>query len=145
MRIDYLLGRISSDELKVVVQQREKKREKERALRRAGEVLVQAGTDVLRRLIAEPDISKKRAIMEELDSLRIYVNGLYAKIHERLKLSVVQYKSDWTEHFPFSPSAKKRELEELEEIAKTAAQQQPPIPAVPAPTPQPPMDPRGLQ
>jgi len=142
MRIDYLLGRITSDELKVVVQQREKKREKERALRRAGEVLVQAGTDVLRRLIAEPDISKKRVIMEELDSLRIYVNGLYAKIHERLKLSVIQYKSDWTEHFPFSPSAKKREVEEA---AKTAAQQQPPIPAVPAPTPQAPMDPHRLQ
>jgi ribosomal protein L20 len=95
--------------MKVEVQKREKKREKERAIRRAMEVLVQAGIDLMRRIMAEMDIPKKRTIMDEIDALRIYINELLAKIHDRLKLSVPQYRSDWSTSYPFSPSVKKAE------------------------------------
>jgi hypothetical protein len=107
MRVNYLLGRLSADDLKVEVQKREKKREKERAIRRAMEVLVQAGIDILRRMMAEADASKKREILSEIDSLRIYVNELLAKVNDRMKLSVPQYSSNWTTTWPFSAAAKK--------------------------------------
>jgi hypothetical protein len=109
LRIQYLLGNVNMEEMKVIVQQREKKREKERAIRRALEVLVQAGTDLLRRIMAETDVPKKRKIMEEIDALRLYINELLTKVHDRLKLSVQLYKSDWSAWYPFSPSTKKAE------------------------------------
>jgi hypothetical protein len=109
MRIQYLLGHITQDILKFEVQKREKKREKERAVRRAMEVLGQAGTDILRRIMAETDIDKKRLIIDEIDALRLYVNELLAKIYERMKLSVQQYGSDWRATWPFSASVKKFE------------------------------------
>ena len=122
MRIAYLLGNINADALKVQVQQREKKREKERAQRRALEVLVQAGTDIIRRIMAETDATKKRAIIEEIDALRIYINELLTKVHERLKLSVGIYKSDWSIHHPFSPTVKSREKRlERERLARLEA------------------------
>jgi hypothetical protein len=122
LRIQYLLGNISADDLKFEIQKREKKREKERAQRRAYEVLVQGGTDVLTRIMAETDLEKKRAILDEIDALRIYVNELLAKINERLKLSVPQYTSNWGTIYPFSLTAKK-ELKKKEEAdrAKLAA------------------------
>lgn len=107
MRVNYLLGRLSAEELKVEVQKREKKREKERAIRRAMEVLVQAGIDILRRMMLETDATKKREILSEIDSLRIYVNELLAKVNDRLKLSVPQYSSNWNTTWPFSAAAKK--------------------------------------
>ena len=107
MRVHYLLGRLSAEDLKVEVQKREKKREKERAIRRAMEVLVQAGIDILRRMMAEPDTTKKRATLSEIDSLRIYINELLAKVNDRMKLSVPQYSSNWTTTWPFSAAAKK--------------------------------------
>jgi len=106
LRIQYLLGNQSADELKVEIQKREKRREKERAVRRAIEVLVQAGIDLLRRLMTELDIDKKRGILDEMDSLRVYINELLAKVYDRLKLSVPQYKSNWDITHPFSASAK---------------------------------------
>ena len=114
IRIQYLLGNVSADDLKVEVQKREKRREKERAMRRAMEVLVQAGTDLLRRIMAETDISKKRAIINEIDSLRIYINELLEKINDRLKLSVPQYSSNWTTTYPFTATAKKAKKAEEE-------------------------------
>jgi hypothetical protein len=118
LRIQYLLGNITSDFLKVEVQKREKRREKERAIRRAMEVLVQAGTDLLRRMMSETDVSKKRSIMEEIDALRIYINELLARVNERLKLSVPQYTSNWATSYPFSASAKR--VEKIKEEAKKA-------------------------
>jgi hypothetical protein len=115
LRIDYLLGKNDYNVLKVEIQKREKKREKERAIRRAQEVLVQAGTDILRRIMSETDLSKKQSTMDEIDALRIYVNELLSKIHDRLKLSVPQYKSDWEIHHPFSSTAKKAEREKIKE------------------------------
>ena len=121
MRISYLLGNISAEDLKVEIQKREKKREKERAQRRAYEVLVQGGSDLMRRIMAETDVVKKRAIICEIDALRIYVNELLAKINERLKLSVPQYTSNWTTTYPFSPTAKKTELANQAAAAAIAA------------------------
>ena len=121
MRIQYLLGNMNLDVLKVTIQQREKKREKERAIRRALEVLVQAGTDLIRRMMAETDVTKKRAIMEEVDALRLYVNELLTKVHDRLKLSVALYKSDWSSWYPFSPSTKKAEKLKEERARQAAA------------------------
>ena len=109
LRIQYLLGNMTKEEIKVEVQKREKKREKERAMRRAMEVLVQAGTDIVRRLMSETDILKKRKILEEFDALRLYINELLAKINDRLKLSVPQYSWNWATTYPFSSSAKKEE------------------------------------
>lgn len=122
MRIQYLLGVLSSDVLKVQIQQREKKREKERAIRRALEVLVQAGIDLLRRIIDADTADKKRGIIQEIDALRIYVNELLAKVHQRLKLSVPQYTHSWATTYPFSPTAKKTEkLKEEARLAKIRA------------------------
>jgi hypothetical protein len=109
LRIQYLLGNLSKELLKVEVQKREKRREKERSLRRAMEVMVQAGTDLLRRLMAEADIPKKRKITEEIDALRVYINELLSKVYDRLKLSVPQYTSNWSTTYPFSPTAKRQE------------------------------------
>jgi hypothetical protein len=115
-RIQYLLGNVTADIMKVEIQKREKKREKERAIRRAMEVLVQAGVDLLRRLMAEIDLTKKREIINEIDALRLYINELLAKINDRLKLSVPQYTSNWTTTYPFSPTVKR--AEKLKEEAK---------------------------
>ena len=109
LRIQYLLGNLNKELLKVEVQKREKRREKERSLRRAMEVMVQAGTDLLRRLMAETDIPKKRKIIEEIDALRVYINELLSKVYDRLKLSVPQYTSNWSTTYPFSPTAKRQE------------------------------------
>lgn len=147
LRIQYLLGNISADALKVEVQKLEKKREKERAQRRAYEVLVQGGTDVLTRLMAESDPDKKRAILEEIDALRIYVNELLAKINDRLKLSVPQYTSNWSTTYPFGTAAKRdQKRKEVEDRAKiiaatvlTTMNAAPiaPAPVAPAPLPTP--------
>lgn len=118
LRVQYLLGNVSKEILKTTIQVKEKRREKERAVRRALEVLVQGGTDIIRRIMAEAIIEKKRKIIEELDGLRIYVNDLLAKVHERMKLSVHQYKSDWATHYPFSQTTKR--AEKLAEEAKKA-------------------------
>jgi thymidine kinase len=123
LRINYLLRTTTTEELKVTIQQREKKREKERALRRTMEVLVQAGSDILRRIMAEKDLDKKRAIIDEVEGLRIYINELLSKIHDRLKLSVCQYKSDWTQTYPFSQVAKRTEKRKQEEAAIRARDQ----------------------
>ena len=122
LRIDYLLGHLSKEQIKVSVQQREKKREKERAVRRALEVLVQAGTDLLNRVMAETVVAKKAALLIEIDGLRKFVNELMAKIHDRLKLSVPQYNSSWHAEHPFSPTAKKAKLEKEKEEARKARQ-----------------------
>jgi len=106
LRINYLLGYLVEDELKIEIQKREKKREKERAQRRACEVLVQGGTDILRRIMAETILEKKTEIIKEIEALRQYVNELLAKIHERLKLSVPQYTANWGTTYPIT--AKKR-------------------------------------
>jgi hypothetical protein len=119
LRIQYLLGQSTADTLKIQVQAREKKREKERAIRRAMEVLVQAGTDLLRRIMAEADFAKKRAIIEEIDALRIYINELLEKVNERMKMSVPQYSSNWMITYPFSASAKKaKKIEEEKRLEK---------------------------
>jgi uncharacterized protein YutE (UPF0331/DUF86 family) len=112
LRIQYLLGNINADTLKLSVQAKEKKREKERAVRRALEVLVQAGIDILRRIMSITSIEKiseKRAIIEELDALRIYVNELLARVNQRMKLSVHQYKSNWETHNPFTLAGQRRD------------------------------------
>jgi uncharacterized protein YutE (UPF0331/DUF86 family) len=109
LRIEYLLGKITADDLKLSVQAKEKKREKERAVRRALEVLVQAGVDILRRIMAADNVDEKRKIMEELDSLRIYVNELLAKVNQRMKLAVHQYKSDWSSYNPFTAAGLRRD------------------------------------
>ena len=126
LRIHYLLGYITKDTLKTDIQAKEKKREKERAIRRALEVLVQGGIDILRRIMAEPVMEKKQKMMEELDGLRIYVNDLLAKVNDRMKLSVHQYKSDWATHNPFSPQTKKREklAEELKKAQEAKRAQE---------------------
>jgi hypothetical protein len=124
LRIEYLLGNISKDIIKITVQQREKKREKERAVRRALEVLVQAGTDLMTRIIAEKEVDKKLLLLVEIEGLRKFVNELLAKIHERLKLSVPQYTSNWNTEHPFSPTAKKAKLEKEKEDARKARQRE---------------------
>jgi hypothetical protein len=122
MRVEYLLGNMDSGDLKVAVQQKEKKREKERAIRRALEVLVQAGIDLLRRIMAETENDNKLAILSEIDALRVYVNELLAKVHDRLKLSVPQYSDSWHTLYPFSPTTKKREkIKEEQRLAKERA------------------------
>lgn len=111
LRVNYLLGHINQDILKTEVQAKEKKREKERAIRRALEVLVQAGIDLTRRIMAEIDPVKKRAIMEEIDALRIYVNELLTKVYHRMKLSVNLYKANWETHNPFTTAGIRREAQ----------------------------------
>jgi len=130
LRIQYLLGNTNADDLKVEVQKREKKREKERAIRRAMEVLVQAGIDLIGRIMAENDLEKKKKIIHEIDSLRIYVNELLEKVNDRLKLSVPQYSSNWQTTYPFSPTVKKalKAKEEAEKLKKAAAQATTPSP-----------------
>ena len=127
LRIDYLLGLFNDEFMKVEIQKREKKREKERAMRRALDVLVQAGTDILRRIMSETDLIKKKMIMDEIDALRIYVNELLTKVHERLKLSIALYKSDWTVYYPFSPSVKRAEKLKEQERLKKATRNNPQI------------------
>ena len=121
VRVRYLLGYMSAEDIKVEVQKREKKREKERAVRRALEVLVQAGIDLIRRIMAENDIPKKRKILDEIDALRVYINELLAKIHERTKMIVKQYSSSWKILNPFSATTKKLERERLEIKAREDA------------------------
>ena len=113
LRIEYLLGRITKEQIKVAIQIRERKREKERAMRRIFEVLVQAGSDLLNRVINETNVETKRSILIEIEGLRKFINELLAKINERMKLSVPQYASDWTITHPFSASAKKLEQERI--------------------------------
>ena len=111
LRVNYLLGHINQDVLKTEVQAKEKKREKERAVRRALEVLVQAGIDLLGRIMAEHDQEKKRLILDEIDALRVYVNELLTKVYNRMKLSVNLYKANWETHNPFTTAGIRREAQ----------------------------------
>jgi hypothetical protein len=119
LRIDFLLKKITEEDLKVEVQRRERKREKERAVRRALEVLTQAGTDILRRIMNSQDATEQVKIIQELNGLREYVNELFAKIHERMKLSVPQYDEKWQTYYPFGATAKK--VAKIAEAKKNAA------------------------
>jgi len=58
-------------------------------------VLVQAGIDILQRILAEEEAGKKIKITEEIQILRLYINELLSKIHERLKMSIHQYNENW--------------------------------------------------
>ena len=126
LRIQYLLGTITSEYMKSEIQKREKRREKERAIRRALEVLVQVGTDIIQRILDEQQVAKKVLIAKEIDSLRIYVNELLVKIHDRLKLSVHQYSKTWNTEWPFSAASKKEAArKEASRIATQATNLEP--------------------
>lgn len=82
LRIKYLLGDITKDKWKKLLQQREKRREKELAIRQALDVLVHGSSDILNRLIEDKVYAWTQA-EQELDTLRDYTNECLQNVCDR--------------------------------------------------------------
>jgi hypothetical protein len=85
LRIRFLLGQITREAWMKTLQQREKKVEKEQALRQALEVLIHGSADILYRMLAEPRRYRWDEAEPELEGLRAYTNECLFDVCSRFK------------------------------------------------------------
>lgn len=88
LRIKYLLGEVDKAKWKKTLQQREKKRLKEQALRQALEVLIHGSVDIFHRLVQDRAYDWARA-EPELEALRQYTNGCLKDVCKRFSTTYV--------------------------------------------------------
>lgn len=102
LRIKFLLNRISKTQWKKLLQEREKRRDKEQAMRHALEVLVYGAADIFRCLISTRAHADGVAITSEdagqqLDNLRVYANECIADVIHRFDCTFrFHVDEDWT-------------------------------------------------
>ena len=82
LRIRYLLNEISKDNWKRLLQQREKKRDKDTAFRQVYEIVYLGGVDIFNRLILDNDYTSEQATTE-LETLRVYANTCFVDVCKR--------------------------------------------------------------
>ena len=87
LRIKFLLGKMSRDAWKRLLQEREKRREKEQAMRHALEVLLYGSIDIWRAFAAREGYLPASSTEEQLDALRVYTNECVATVIKRFDCS----------------------------------------------------------
>ena len=83
LRIKYLLGSIDQKTWKKILYQREKKREKELAIRQALEMYINVSGDVLWKLTEVFEENDEMGALDQLNQLRKYTNECLSNIHKR--------------------------------------------------------------
>lgn len=87
LRVKYILKEISEDDWKQELQRTEKKNEKNIAYRHVFDMLVAVGTDMFRRIsgsVTEKDVT---AVVNEMETLRVFFNEAISKIANRFASS----------------------------------------------------------
>jgi hypothetical protein len=100
LRIKYLLKEIDDDEVKATLQQREKKNEKERELRRVYETLTMAAAEIFRRMIAVVDEKGNspevlQPLIIELNELRLFINEALDVLRRRYNTAIRGFSENW--------------------------------------------------
>lgn len=100
LRIQYLMKHIDDDDMKAVLQQREKKNEKERELRRVYETLTGAAADVFRRLILVgeekgKEVENFQPLIQELNELRLFINEALDVLRRRYSCIIRGFGDNW--------------------------------------------------
>ena len=100
LRIDYLLKVIDDAQMSVVLQMREKKREKEIETRRVYETLTGAGTDIFRRILTVveqkgPAEENFGTLLHELHQLRMFINDALDVLRRRYTCSLQGFDVNW--------------------------------------------------
>jgi hypothetical protein len=83
LRIRFLLGKIDKETWKKLLQERDKRREKEQAMRHALEVLLYGASDVWDAFKAHNNPISAQQAEDQLDSLREYTNTCVAQVIRR--------------------------------------------------------------
>lgn len=94
LRIKYLLKELSTDAFKRLIQQREKRREKELALRQVLEMFVQGSSDIIRRLSHDHKFSGSESA-HQLEQLREYTNECLKTISTRFTSKKYHVSDRW--------------------------------------------------
>ena len=100
LRIRYLLNEIDDDVMKTTLQQREKKNEKERELRRVYETLTGAAADIFRRMVVISeekgrDFENFKPLINELNELRIFINDALDVLRRRYNCTIRGFGENW--------------------------------------------------
>lgn len=100
LRIQYLLKQIDDAEMKASLQQREKKNEKERELRRVYETLTGAAADVFRRLVVVgeekgKEVENFQPLIRELNELRLFINEALDVLRRRYNCIIRGFGDNW--------------------------------------------------
>ena len=103
LRIEYLLNELTDiDAWKRELQKREKKREKNRSIRRVIEMFTTVGADLLHRMmvVSAPGMSPEveiaiKDIIKELDALRVYFNEQMEVVGKRFDCVVPSITPEW--------------------------------------------------
>jgi len=100
LRIQYLLKEIDDESMKYTLQQREKKNEKERELRRVYETLTGAAADIFRRLVIAADekgkeVENLQPLLTELNELRLFINEALDVLRRRYNCTIRGFGENW--------------------------------------------------
>jgi hypothetical protein len=100
LRIQYLLKEIDDEAMKYTLQQREKKNEKERELRRVYETLTGAAADIFRRLVIiadeqGKDVENLQPLLTELNELRLFINDALDVLRRRYNCTIRGFGDNW--------------------------------------------------
>lgn len=101
LRIAYLLNQINDETMKMTLQNREKKNEKERELRRVYETLTGAATDIFRRLVLTAEEHGKteperfQPHIDELKELRTFINEALDVLRRRYNCIIRGFGENW--------------------------------------------------
>ena len=100
LRIEYLLKNIDDDSMMSMLIAREKKKEKDRELRRIYETLVGAASDVFRRAIQIADEKGKdesnfKPLLYELNELRKFINDALDTLRRRYNCTLHGFNTSW--------------------------------------------------
>jgi hypothetical protein len=87
LRMKYLLGELDKEQWKRLLQQREKRRLKDQALRQALEVLLLGSADILNRMMQQRDAFPWAEAKPQLEALREYANECLAATCKRFGCS----------------------------------------------------------
>lgn len=101
LRIQYLLNEIDDNTMKSILQQREKKKEKEREIYRVYETLTGASADIFRRLLVVADekgrnLENFKPFIKELNELRLFINDALDVLRRRYNCTLRGFGDNWT-------------------------------------------------
>jgi len=81
VRVKFMMDDMTEDELKIVIQKREKAYEKKRDIANILRMFGDTGADIMRQIVVDPDTAE--ANIKVLDQLSEYTNRVFNQIHKR--------------------------------------------------------------
>ena len=93
MRVSYLLNEMSEENMKIILQKNEKRREKTRDINNVLRMFCDVCSDWFRQLILK--VISKEEFMTNAETIRAYVHDVLTKIHKRYSCSTVWISDKW--------------------------------------------------